>query len=123
MWPNIVKMGTIKIPLAMPSMPPSALAATETANSHSVKPVSISVSSAFGSRPARQPGHEADLVAAVIQFFVIDGLVFDGVRSALDQEYRTAGATTEGARNCGVGGYGFQTVLRFHQRRVVFLLE
>jgi hypothetical protein len=88
-------MGTIKIPLAMPSMPPNALATTETANSHNMKPLSISVGFASGSRPAGQPGHEADLVAPVIEFLVIDGRVFGGVRSALYQEYRAACTNTE----------------------------
>jgi hypothetical protein len=83
-WPNIVRMGTIKIPLAMPSMPPNALATTETANSHNMKPLSISMGSASCSRPARKPGHETDLVALVIEFLVIDWRVIGGVRSALD---------------------------------------
>src|SRR6201984_3036525 len=34
-WPNIVRIGTMKMPLAIPSMPPKALAATDTENSHS----------------------------------------------------------------------------------------
>src|SRR5258708_5587381 len=122
-WPNIVRMGTIKIPPAIPSIPPSALAATETANSHNMKPLSISVTFASWPRPARQPRHETDLVATVIQFLVVDGLVFGGVRSALYQEYRAAYADTEGPGDRRVSRYGFQTVLRFHQRRVVLLFK
>src|SRR5437879_2242347 len=121
MWPNIVSIGTIKIPLAMPSMPPSALAAIETANSHNIKPLSISVRSC--SRSAREAGHETDLVATVIEFFVIDGVTPAGVRSAFYQEYRAAGNNTEGSRYCRVSRYSFQTVLRFRQRRIVLLLE
>src|SRR6201984_3133084 len=34
-WANIVRIGTMKMPLAIPSMRPKALAATDTANSHS----------------------------------------------------------------------------------------
>src|SRR5882757_3470853 len=123
MWPNTVRRGTMKIPPAMPSMPPSALAAIETANSHKLKLPAISADPAFRLRPAREPGHEADLVAPVIEFFVIDGLMPAGVRSALYQEYRAAGSNTEGSRYCRVSRYGFQTVLRFHQRRIVLLLE
>jgi hypothetical protein len=37
-WANIVRIGTMKMPLAIPSMPPKALAATDTANSHSSVP-------------------------------------------------------------------------------------
>jgi hypothetical protein len=107
----------------MPSIPPIALAAIETANSHKLKLPAISADSAFGSRPAREPGYEADLVAPVIQFFVIDGLAPGGVRSALDQEYRAARDNTEGSRDCRVSRYGFQTVLCFHQRRIVLLLK
>src|ERR1700733_888531 len=123
MWPKIVSRGTMKIPLAMPSMPPSALAAIETANSHKLKLPAISADSAFRSRSAREPGYEADLVASVIEFFVIDRLTPVGVRSALYQEYRAAGNDTEGSRYCRIGSYGFQTVLRFHERRIVLLLE
>src|SRR5882672_10677013 len=122
-WPNIVRMGTIKIPLAMPSMPPNALAATETAKSHNMKAVSISVSSASGSRSAREPGHETDLVATVVEFLVIDRRMFGGVRNALDQEYWAAFANTQGSRHRRVSRDSFQTILRFHQRRVVLLLE
>jgi len=35
MWPNIVRIGTMKMPLAIPSMPPKVLVPTDTANSHS----------------------------------------------------------------------------------------
>ena len=49
----------------MPSMPPSALAAIETANSHKLKPPAISADSAFRSRSTREPGYETDLVALV----------------------------------------------------------
>src|SRR5579862_4969167 len=122
MWPKIVRRGTMKIPPAMPSMPPSALAAMETANSHKLKLPAISADSTFGSRSACEPGYEADLVAPVIEFFVIDGLMPAGVRSALYQEYRAAGTNAEGPRYCRVSRYGFQTILRFHQRRIVFLL-
>ena len=34
-WPNIVRIGTMKMPLAIPSMPPKALVPTDTANTHS----------------------------------------------------------------------------------------
>ena len=37
-WPKIVRIGTMKMPLAMPSMPPRALAPSETAKSHKPKP-------------------------------------------------------------------------------------
>src|SRR5690348_15722444 len=123
MWPNIVRRGTMKIPPAMPSMPPSALAAMETANSHKLKLPAISRSSAFRLWSACEPGYEADLVASVIEFFVIDGMTPAGVRSALYQENRAAGSNTEGSRYGRVSRYGFQTVLRFHQRRIVLLLE
>lgn len=39
MRPNIVKTGTIKIPLAIPSTPPSMLVPSATANSHSSRPM------------------------------------------------------------------------------------
>src|SRR5882672_9522653 len=107
MWPKIVRMGTMKIPPAMPSMPPSALAAIETANSHKLKPPAISADSAFPSRYAPEPGYETDLVASIIEFFVIDGLTPGGVRSALDQKYRAAGSNTEGSRYGCVSRYGF----------------
>src|ERR1700683_1814763 len=113
----------IKTPPAMPSMPPSALAALETANSHKLKPPAISADSVFRSRSAREPGYETDLVAPVIEFFVIDGLTPGGVRSAFYQEYRAAGNNTEGSRYCRVRRYRFQTVLGFHQGRIVLLLE
>src|SRR5580658_9367587 len=103
----------------MPSMPPSALAAMETANNHKLKLPLISADCACCSRPARQPGYEADLVAPVKELFVIDWLMPAGVRSALYQEYRAAGSNTERSRYGRVGGYGLQTVLRFHQRRIV----
>src|SRR5260370_24547412 len=105
----------------MPSIPPNALAATETENSHNIKAPSISVSPAFGSRSARKPRHETDLVATVVEFLVIDRHVFGGVRSALDQEYRAAFANTQGCRPRRVSRDSFQAILRFHHRRVVLL--
>src|SRR4029077_12440389 len=120
-WPNIVRMGTIKIPLAIPSIPPNALAPTDTANSHNMKAQSISLRSSSG--PAREPGHETDLVATVVEFLVVDRRVFGGVGSALDQEYRAAFANTQGSRHGRVSRDSFQTILRFHQRRVVLLLQ
>jgi hypothetical protein len=81
----------------MPSMPPSALAATETTNSNRLELSATSADRTLGSRLARGPGYEADLIATVIEFFVIDGLVTSGVRCALYQEYRTAHSNTEGS--------------------------
>src|SRR5580692_152541 len=106
MWPKIVRRGTMKIPPAMPSMPPRALAPTETANSHKLKLAAISAGSGLISRPAREAGYKADLVAPVIEFFVIDGLMPDRVRSAFYQEYRAPGRNTEGSRYCRVSRYG-----------------
>ena len=83
----------------------------------------ISADSAFRSRPAREPGYEANLVAPVIEFFVIDGLTPGGVGSALYQEYGAAGNNTEGSRYRRVSRYRLQTVLRFQQRCIVLLLE
>src|SRR5262249_32695111 len=40
-WPKIARMGTMKIPPAIPSIPPSALAPSDTANSHNANPLSI----------------------------------------------------------------------------------
>src|SRR5260370_25562518 len=95
----MVRIGTIKIPLAMPSMPPNALAATETANSHNIKAPSISVSPAFGSRSARKPRHETDLVATGVEFLVIDRHVFGGGRNAFDHEYSSSFASTHDCRH------------------------
>jgi hypothetical protein len=51
----------------------------------------MSADSAFRSRLAREPGYEADMVASVKEFFIINGLVPGGVGSAFYQEYRAAG--------------------------------
>src|SRR5262249_1150828 len=43
-WAHTVRPGTTKIPLAMPRLPPKALAPSETANSHRPNPAPISLS-------------------------------------------------------------------------------
>src|SRR5262249_39517939 len=83
MCPNTVRTGTTKIPLAMPSMPPRALAPSETANSHKPNPGPISLPLLPS---PRQAGHEPDHVAPVIELFVIDRLVPCAVGGSLDQE-------------------------------------
>lgn len=85
---------TNKIPLAMPSMPPSAIAAIEIVTSHKLKLPSISAGCASCPRMARKPGYEPDVVPSVMEFFVIDGLARGGVRRALYQEYRAACSDT-----------------------------
>ena len=102
MWPNMVRMGTIKMPLAMPSMPPSALAPSDTAKSHKREPrfqraCAPSVG-AFGVR-RREARNELDLVAAVVQLFIVDRTVFVAIRGSLDQENRAARLDLEGPRN------------------------
>src|SRR5262249_32108636 len=82
--PNTVRMGTMKIPLAIPSMPPSALAPSDTANSQRPSQGSIST-------PPGQAGHEPDPVAPVIELFIVDRPTPRGVGGPLDQEERTAG--------------------------------
>src|ERR1700744_1516845 len=90
-WPNMVRTGTIKMPLAIPSIPPSALAPSDTAKSHSVKLISIGVSRASAAfAAAGKPRHEPDLIAAVMQLFVVDRLMSGTVRGAFDQKDRTA---------------------------------
>src|SRR5882724_830608 len=49
-WPKITRMGTMKIPPAIPSIPPSALAPSDTANSQNANPLSISTVSRSRSR-------------------------------------------------------------------------
>lgn len=66
-----------KIPLAIPSIPPNALAPIDIVNSHNMKAQSISLRSSSG--PAREPGHETDLVTTVIEFLVVDGRVTGGI--------------------------------------------
>src|SRR6266481_6327272 len=111
--PNIVRIGTTKIPLAMPSMPPRALAPSETANSH--KPNEESISLRFLPSPG-QAGHEPDQVAPVIEFFVIDRLVSRDVGRSLDQEERAPGLDAESFRHDGFRGHGFQPVRGLDQR-------
>src|SRR5262245_46200498 len=84
---SIVSRGTMKIPLAMPSIPPRALAPSEAANSH--KP-NVPISPPLLASPG-QAGHEPDLVAPVIEFFVIDRLLSRAVGGPLDQEEGAAG--------------------------------
>src|SRR5215470_15746555 len=49
-WPKIARIGTMKIPPAIPSIPPSALAPSDTANSQNANPLSISSVSRSRSR-------------------------------------------------------------------------
>src|SRR6266404_4968032 len=85
-------MGTIKIPPAIPSIPPSALAPNDTANSHIANPLFIS--SISGSQPCcctpGQSSHEPDLIATVIQFFVIDRPLTCAIRCTLNEKDGTA---------------------------------
>src|SRR6516162_9708210 len=106
--PNIVRTGTTKIPLAMPSMPPRALAPSETANSHKPNAGSISLPLLPS---AGQAGHEPDHVAPVIELFIIDRLVSRAVGGPLDPEERASGFDAEGLRHDGLGGHGLQPVL------------
>src|SRR5262249_40817243 len=61
--PNTVRMGTIRIPPAMPSTPPRALAPSATANSHKPNPGPISLP--LLASPG-QAGHEPDPGAPVL---------------------------------------------------------
>ena len=45
--------------------------------SHNMKAQSISLRSSSG--PAREPGHETDLVATIMEFLVVNGRVIGGV--------------------------------------------
>src|SRR6516225_847305 len=91
--PNVVRTGTTKIPPAMPSVPPRALAPSDTPNSHSPSPGPISLPLL---PPPGQAGHEPDQVAPVIELLVIDRPGPDPVRGSLDQEERASGLDAQG---------------------------
>src|SRR5215467_13670371 len=96
MCPSTVRTGTTKIPLAMPSMPPRALAPSETANSHKLNPGPISLP--LLPSPG-QAGHEPDHVAPVIELFVIDRPVSRAIGGSLDQEEWASGFDAESLRH------------------------
>src|SRR6516162_7449689 len=114
--PNTVRMGTIRIPLAMPSTPPRALAPSATANSHKPNPGPISLP--LLASPG-QAGHEPDQVAPVIELFIIDRLVPRAVGGSLDQEEGAPGFDAEGLRHDGSRRHRFQPVLGLDERQVV----
>src|SRR5262249_24535982 len=118
--PNIVRMGTMKIPLAMPSIPPKALAPTEAANSHKPNPGPISLP--FLPSPG-QAGHGPDPIAPVIELFIIDRLVSRAVGGSLDPEEWASRFDAEGLRHDGFRGHGFQPVLGLDERHVVLRLQ
>src|ERR1700744_4507698 len=95
--PNRVRMGTMKMPLAMPSIPPSALAPTDTTNSQD--PKLTSMSGIFGwCGGLRAPGkarHEPNQIAAIMQSLIVDGPIAGGIGRALDQEDRGPGRHLE----------------------------
>src|ERR1700761_5370513 len=125
--PNTVRMGTMKIPLAIPSIPPRALAPSDTAKSQSANPLSIYSTLLFYGRlrrsTSRQMSDEPDLVAAVIKSLVINRLVSGGISGPLNQKDRATFADTERLRYSGVSGNSFQLILSSHQRQIVFLLK
>src|SRR5260370_24311273 len=124
-WRKIARTGTMKPPPAIPSIPPSALAPSDTANSHSANPLSISSISRSRCRccASCQSSHEPDLIAAVIELLVINRPLTCAVRLPLDQEHRTANTDTERPSHFSIRRYGFEPVFRFHQWRVVLLFE
>src|SRR5579862_3001132 len=124
-WPKIATMGTIKIPPAMPSIPPSALAPSDTANSQIANPLSIlRVSrSRSRSRSSSQPGDEPDLIPAVVELFVIDRPSACRVRCPFDQKNWATRAHFECPRHGCICRYGFKPIIRFRQWRAVFLFE
>src|SRR5260221_10877906 len=88
--PNIVRTGTTKIPLAMPSMPPRVLAPSEPTNSH--KPNEESISLRFLPSPG-QAGHEPDHVF----FFQAE----DGIRDHCVTGVQTCALPICGSMHCG----------------------
>src|SRR5580693_184824 len=121
---TIVMIGTMKMPLAMPSAPPRALAPTEMQNSPREDAASMSapLRTTMGTAP-RQPRLEANMVASIVQPLVIDRAMTQRVRGPINQEDRAAARNLQRCRDGRSGGRGFQLVFGFDQRRVVSLLQ
>src|SRR6266478_1398455 len=123
--PNRARIGTMKMPLAMPSIPPSALAPSDMPNSHNAKPASMSGISGLhrGPRASGKARHEPDQITTIVQPLVIDWPIAGGVGRALDQEDGAAGRHLERLGGHRVGRGRFQLVFSFDQRRIILLLQ
>ena len=115
----------MKMPLAMPSTPPRALAPTEMQKSAGTDVASMSVAlrRALRNAPPGEARLEPDGVAAIVQSFVVDRAMFGGIRGPLDQEDRAANRDLERHRDSGLSRGGLQHIFGLDQRRVVALLQ
>src|SRR5258708_25056391 len=113
------------MPLAMPSIPPSALAPSDTPNSHNPKPASMSGISGLHRGPwaSGKARHEPDQITTIVQPLIIDWPIAGGIRRALDQEDGAAGRHLERLGGNRVGRGRCQLVFSFDQRRIILLLE
>src|SRR6476469_6202721 len=114
--PKMVRMGTMKIPLAIPSIPPSALAPRDTANSHNANPQFICGRSSVTRGTAAQSSHKLNLVAVVVELLIVNGLMAFAVGSPFNAEYGTAGGDLQSSGDDGIGGHGLQAVFGLNQR-------
>ena len=86
-WPpNTVSSGTIKMPPAIPSVPPTALAPIDIARSQRVSPVCNADASVIAGLATSKAGSEPNEIAAIVQLLVIDGQVVDGVGRTFDKK-------------------------------------
>src|SRR3984957_16446637 len=121
--PNVVSMGTMKIPLAIPSAPPKALAPKAAANIHATAERSIIETLDAGRLATGETGLEPDQISAIVELLVIDGPITDGIGGALNQKYRASYRNPQFKGNQLVGGRRLQVIVRLHQWNVVTLLE
>src|SRR5712672_4281553 len=88
----VVAASAMRMPPAMPSIPPSTPAPSNMPNSQDPKPGLMSGASGLRRGPWA-PGkarHETDQIAAIVQPLVIDRPIAGGIGHALDQEDRAA---------------------------------
>src|SRR5712672_2085076 len=119
------RMGTMKMPLAMPSIPPSGLAPSDMPNSQGPKPVFMLGIFGLQRGPwaSGKARHEPDQITTIVQPLKIDGPIAGGIRRALDQEDGAAGRHLERLGGNGVGRGRCQLVFSFDQRRIILLLH
>ncbi len=97
-----VRIGTMKMPLAMPSTPPSALAPKAATNSQRMVDVSIEATS--GLRPrARTPGQSSSKpyqFTTVVKLFVINRPLPVAVGDSFDEENGIPTSTPKACATC-----------------------
>src|ERR1700739_2844897 len=112
------------MPLAIPRVPPRALAHRDTANSQALNSMFIPGSCSNASWSASgKAGGESDQITPVVELFIVNRRVACAVRGAFDEQDRAARSDAKRRSDIAVGRGCLQSIFRFDQCDIVALFQ